>query len=171
VYVTPKSIKNICEISASGAPLLGDDYYLNVSGIRYDYDPSNDLFEKDTEVYLCDAADINTESCTTSLDVEDDTTRYRVVVNLYALEMMEVTTTFGIPVVARNETGTPISSADYENYRIDTSADAGVQELKKWMALNYFLETLYPYIGTGIPENIYGQGGTALGRANDVSAP
>lgn len=167
LYVNAAEIRNICEISASGAPLLGDDYYLNISGIRYDYNPSNALFAKVTAVYLCDPADVNTVTAGTALDLADETTLYHVAVNLYALEMMDLITSDDIQIIPKDQFGTPLSPSSYP--RIDISADAGVQELKEWMALNYFLGTFYPATGAGIPAPVYGDLGTALGRANDVT--
>ncbi len=165
LYVNAGEIRNICEISASGAPLLGDDYYLNVSGIRYDYNSSNPLFAKVTAVYL--SADMNSTVTGPALDLSDTTTLYHVAVNLYLLQMLDLTTAFGIPVIPKDQLGNPLDPNDYP--RIDISAAAGVQELKEWMALNHFLESYYPVSATGIPAAIYGDLGTALGRANDVT--
>jgi hypothetical protein len=168
VYVNAAEIRNICEISASAAPLLGDDYYLNVSGIRYDYNPSNPLFARVTAVYLCDLSDMNTVTDGTELDLSDDVTLYHVAVNLYLLEMMDLTTAYGIPIIPKDSLGNPLDAGSWP--RIDISADPGVQELKEWMALNYFLGTFYPASGAGVPAAIYGDLGTALGRAHDESA-
>jgi 2',3'-cyclic-nucleotide 2'-phosphodiesterase (5'-nucleotidase family) len=166
VYVTAAEIRNICEISASGAPLLGDDYYLNVSGIRYDYNPANALFARVTAVYL--SPDMNSTTAGAPLDLADEATLYHVAVNRYLLEMMDLTTSFGIPVIAKDSSGNPLTPSNYP--RIDVSADAGVQELKEWMALSYYLESFYPATGAGVPAAVYGDHGTALGRANDVTA-
>lgn len=171
VYVTAKEIRNICEVSVSAAPLMGSDFYLNFSGIRYDYNPSNPFLSRVTDLYLCGATDVNTENPGTKLVLSDETTLYRLVVNLYALSMMDVATSVGLEIIPKTKDGLPVTSeSDFAALRIDISSDPGVQELKEWMALKYFLDTRYPASGEGIPSGVYGTGGTALGRARNISA-
>ncbi|MBU0994303.1 MAG: 5'-nucleotidase C-terminal domain-containing protein [Proteobacteria bacterium] len=169
VYVTAKELRNICEVSVSAAPLMGGHVYLNLSGIRYDYNDSNALFSKVTDVYMCDTSDLNTVTSGTKLDLTDETTLYHLVVNLYILSLMDLATSYNLEIVPKDKTGMPISSNDYANFRIDISTDAGVQELKEWRAFDYFLETYYPSTGTGIPSAIYDHGGSGLGRASAIS--
>ena len=54
----------------------------------------------------------------------------------------------------------------YMAYRIDASTDAGIQELKEWVALLKFLGASFPASGAGIPEAYYGEDGAVLGRIN-----
>lgn len=165
VYVTAPEIRNICEIAISVAPLLGDDFYLNFSGIRYDYDLTNAFLTSVTDVSLCDSMNTETSPCTT-LDLSDESTLYHLAVNLYALSMMDLATDFGLPIIPKDQVGIEVDSSEYADFRIDTSSDLGIQELKEWRALWYFLETFYPP-EVGIPAAIYDEDedGTGLGRA------
>ena len=90
---------------------------------------------------------------------------YHIAVDLYALQMLNVVTGYGFPIVPKDASGTPIPPANYINFRIDFSPDPGVQEFKEWMAPLYFL----PGLAGGIPPAIYGPGGAALGRVNFVT--
>ncbi len=169
VYVTAPEIRNICEISISAAPVFGGNYYINVSGVRYDYQPSNDFLQKVTDVYL--SPDMNTTGSGTKLDLNDTTTLYHLVVNLYALSMMDVVTSVGLDIIPKDKNGDPVSTDDYADLRIDASTETGVQELKEWMALEHFLKTYYPSSAQGIPAAVYGKDGAGLNRANEVVAP
>ena len=170
VYVTAKEIRNICEVPVSVAPLMGGDVYLNFSGIRYAYDANAEFLKKVTDVYMSDPSDTYTVTTGTRLDLEDESTLYHLVVNLYALSLMDVATSVGLAVVPRDKNGTAISPADYADYRIDVSTDAGIQELKEWRAFQHFLQTYCPDDGGGIPSAIYGENGTGLGRDSAVSS-
>ncbi len=180
VYVTAPEIRNICEAGLTLAPMLGSDYFLNFSGIRVDYDPAGAFtLQGVTAVYLCGNAlpaayggdeDIFCTDCDTALDFSDNTTLYRCVVDLYALQMMGAVTSAGLSIVPKHADGTPVNLADPADYmtcRLDAQpAAAGVQELKEWMPLLNFLGSSFPASGAGIPATVYGEGGIALGRIN-----
>jgi hypothetical protein len=70
---------------------------------------------------------------------------------------------------SKDKDGNILSSADFINQRIDSSSDAGVQELKEWMGFLNFLNDKFPAGGSGISEAIYGESGTAMGRANIIT--
>jgi len=169
IYVTAKDLYMICEMGLTIAPTLGPDYYLNFSGVRIDYDPAQARGLKGVRtVYVCPAQDPFCLSAGTPLDRGDTTRLYHVVLDLYALQMMQTVNErlapYGLSVTLRNVSGDPVHPADYLNYCIDADPAPGVQELKEWMALWKFLGTFFPASGEGIPENLYGAGGMALGR-------
>lgn len=182
VYVTPAEIRNICEISAFLAPYVGDsDYFLNLSGVRFQYNPENPPFQWVTQVNLCGNAipaayggdeDMFCLSCETVLDLTDTTSLHRIVVDLYALQMLSVVTSYGLSLTPKNMAGDPIDLSnpmDYMQYRIDADPmTAGMQELKEWMALLGFLSSAFPPNGDGVPPAIYGPEGLALGRMTPV---
>lgn len=170
-YLTAAELRDVCEVSASVAPLMGNDYYLNVSGIRYDYDPSADFGKRVKKVYMCDythaANDQYTSDVVTELNMAD-TTRYRVVVNHYVLSMMDVAALAGLSIIPKDKDGIALTTDDYANIRIDNDlGTAGIQELKEWMAFYYLLDTYY-YPGEGILPALYSPAGDAMGRANDI---
>lgn len=164
-YLTAAEIRNVCEVSVSIAPLMGNDYYLNVSGIRYDYDTSETGVTKVKNVYMCTdpANDWYTSDNTVQLDLADTSTLYRVVVNHYALSMMGVAAAAGLTMIPKAADGTPLSTSDYANIRIENSTG---DELKEWMAFYYFL---HDYFSSGVPETLWGPNGLGMGRANDIT--
>lgn len=151
VYASGEDIYTICEVSLSLAPLMGSDYYLNFSGLSIDYDPAGALlFQGVQDVGVFAPGDFLCTGPTTPVDPDGT---YRIVVDLYALQMLYIVNnylgTYGIPPIE------PLNPS-----RIDRSPAAGVQELKEWMAPLNFLPTL----GSTIPAGIYGPGGLAMGR-------
>ncbi|HOM29378.1 MAG TPA: 5'-nucleotidase C-terminal domain-containing protein [Deltaproteobacteria bacterium] len=151
-YASGEDIYTICEVSLSLAPLMGSDYYLNFSGLRIDYDPSGaPTFSGVQSVEVYDPSDV---FCLGPTEPVDPDGTYRIVVDLYALQMLSVVNEYliyyGLP---------PISPQNPS--RIDRDPlTSDVQELKEWMALMSFL----PSLGTSIPEAVYGPGGVVYGR-------
>jgi len=169
IYVTAPEIRNVCEIAQVAPSFLGSDYYINVSGIRYDFDTSASLFSGVNAVYLCPVADTYSTTTGPALDLSDTVTLYHAVVDLYALQMMGFATSLGLTVEPKDKNGVILTSADFINQRIDSSANAGVQELKEWMGFMDFLNDKFPAGGSGISETIYGESGTSMGRANIIT--
>ena len=170
IYVTAPDLRNICEAALTVAPAEGADYYLNFSGIKVDYDPLYaPYFAGVRSVSLFDPSDVFCLGDAEELDLTDTTTVYHCVVDLYALQMMDVVTSKGLQIIPRDQYGNVIDISDpsvYMAYRIDASTDAGIQELKEWMALLKFLGASFPASGAGIPEAYYGEDGAVLGRIN-----
>jgi hypothetical protein len=170
IYVTAPDLRNICEAALTVAPAEGSDYYLNFSGIKVDYDPLYaPYFAGVRSVSLFDPSDVFCLGDAEELDLTDTTTVYHCVVDLYALQMMDVVTSKGLQIIPRDQYGNVIDISDpsvYMAYRIDASTDAGIQELKEWMALLKFLGASFPASGAGIPEAYYGEDGAVLGRIN-----
>lgn len=146
------------------AAVQNTDIYLHFSGIRFDYDPNAFIFNRVKDIYLCEQEDPYTEQATAWLDTSDTQTLYRIVVNQYAFEVMEYTSLFGLPIIARDQNGDIIDPADRENYFIDASQEPGLQKLTEWMALFEFLGLHFPAQGQGIPQSLYGVNGSAMGR-------
>lgn len=167
-YLNGMEVYTVCEIGLSLSRMIGTDYYLNFSGIKIDYDPSQAMtFGGVQAVYLYSPADLFCTETPTLINPYDTTRLYHIAVDLYALQMLNVVTQYGFPLVPKDAGGTPIDPSEYVNYRIDATPDTGVMELKEWMALLNYL----PGLGGAIPGAIYGPGGAAIGRVNYVSAP
>jgi 5'-nucleotidase len=155
VYASGEDIYTLCEMSLSLAPLMGSDYYLNFSGIRIDYELSGaPAFHGVQSVEVYEPGDIFCTGTAEQIDPDDQDTVYRIVVDLYALEMLSVVNDylvyFGIPPI------TPMNPG-----RLDRDPyTQGVQEIKEWMAFLNFL----PALGGSIPEAVYGPSGLVMGR-------
>ncbi len=167
LYVTGPDLRNICEAGITISQMLGDDFYLNFSGIRCDYKPSlGPYFGGVSAIYLSPLADTFTSTRGAAIDLTDTTRLFHVVVDLYALQMMGAVTDMGLTIIPRDSSGQAINPATYMNYRIDSEITPGVQELKEWAALLSFLGNVFPATGDGISMDIYGEGGIGMGRIN-----
>ncbi len=169
LYATAADIYALCETGLTIAPSLGPDFYLNFSGLRIDYDPSRTPWLQGVKaVYLCPARDPFCLSEGTPLDRSDTTGLYRIAMDLHTLRMIQAIherlAPYGLSLTLRNASGEPVHPADYLNYCIDAGPDPGGQEMKGWTALWRFLGAVFPAGGEGIPANLYGQDGMALGR-------
>jgi 5'-nucleotidase/UDP-sugar diphosphatase len=165
-YLNGMEVYTMCEVGLSLSQLVGTDYYLNFSGLKIVYDPSQAMtFHGVQAVYLYPPGDPFCTGTSTLINPNDPDKLYHVAVDLYALQMLNVVTGYGFPLVPKKADGTPLTSADYINYRIDATPDSGVMELKEWMALLNYLPTL----GETIPEGVYGPGGAVMDRISYVT--
>lgn len=180
-YLVASEVRSVCEVSASFAESMGmGSVYLNMAGIRCEYDPAGASLATVSRVFLCgntvpvaDGGDGDPFSldCATELDFDDETTLYRVAVDLYTFLLMDLVTIF-LPLAPKHADGSVIDltiPADYMSERIDVDlVTPGIQELANWVALLTFLTNLEDGGGDpllpDIPEAVYGDGGSALGR-------
>ncbi|MBN2297352.1 MAG: bifunctional metallophosphatase/5'-nucleotidase [Deltaproteobacteria bacterium] len=154
VYATGMDLYTICEVGLSLSRMMGSDYYLNFSGLRIDYDLSQaSTFSGVQAVYLYPSDDTFCMTEPALVNPYDPDTLYHIVVDLYALQMLNVVNSYGFDI-------NPI-----EVSFIDRSIDEGVQEIKEWMAPLNFM----PYLGGSIPSFVYGPEGIALDRVNYVT--
>ncbi len=167
-YLNGMEVYTMCEVGMTLSRMIGSDYYLNFSGLKIDYDPSQAMdFHGVQAVYLYSPADPFCTGTPTVINPYDPDNLYHIAVDLYALQMLNVVTGYGFPLVPKKADGTPLTSADYINYRIDATPDAGVMELKEWLALLEYL----PTFGGAVPSEVYGPGGAVMGRVNYTTAP
>jgi 5'-nucleotidase / UDP-sugar diphosphatase len=175
IYAKAADIYTICEVGLTLAPMMGSDYYLNFSGIRIDYNPAWAPYLQGVRaVRVCPFSNVDPfcMSPGTLINRADTTTLYHVVVDLYALQMLNVVNAYlppGMSITPLDKFGNPINFAMVMNYRIDAQMAPGVQELKEWMAPLNFLGAAFPASGPGISPLIYGPGGAAMGRIQLVS--
>jgi UDP-sugar diphosphatase len=170
VYLTAPDLRNAVEAGLTVSAMLGSDYYLNFSGIRIDYNPSRAaIVQGVTALYLSPFDDLFCSTKGPAIDLTDTTSLYHVVVDLYALQMMNAVTGMGLAIVPRDSAGNAINPAEYMLYRIDSDIAPGVQELKEWAALLFYLGNVFPATQGGIPAAIYGSNGLGMNRINFVN--
>jgi len=193
IYVTGPEIRTVCEISAilsilkdnvaEVIPGFGPDVYLHFSGLRYKYyyDPNAAQYTPGRlgmtvwQVSITSPDDYTTSTEGIPIDLTDNTTLYRVVVDYYALQMMGIATSRGFSIVPKDANGSPIDLTNLEtlqNYRIDGDpATEGVQELKEWTGLMQYFQYIKTEYNGQIPADIYGEGGTGTGRSDAAMPP
>ncbi len=167
-YVNGPELRNICEAGITLSAMLGSDYYLNYSGIRLDYNLALGQYLQGVQaIYLSPVQDSITSTKGPAIDLTDTIPLYKISVNLYSLQMLGVISqvTGGLlPINPRDKDGNIVPPAEYMLYRVDYDVTAGVQELKEWMTMLFYLQN-FP---TGIPSAVYGDGGIGMGRINFV---
>ena len=154
VYATGADIYTICEVALTFASMIGSDYYLNFSGLKINYNPAYaPYFQGVTEVSVYDPDDSLCMGTPTLIDRSDPATLYRIVVDLYALQMLNVLNDY-LALYRIPASINPVNPSLI-------NAEAG-QEFKEWMAPLNFL----PGLGGSIPSAVYGPGGIVLDRVN-----
>jgi 5'-nucleotidase len=191
MYLTGPELRNVAEVSESLAPMAGASAYLHLSGVRYSVDPAGGFLQTVDALYLCGTAlpagyggdeDYYSLSCPASaeVDLNDTTTLYRLVVDVYTVLVMGIAADYGLTIAPKDAAGNPIDLGDMSAIlaqRIDADpATAGVQELKEWVSLLFFVwcENPHPSLSCFIPDtdsnglgeipSFYDVAGAALNR-------
>ncbi|MRR23607.1 bifunctional metallophosphatase/5'-nucleotidase, partial [bacterium] len=136
-YVTGNELKGMMEILYM-APSFSRDFYLYAGGLRVTFDPHKGLFRKITSIEIG-----NTETGFVPVDFSKrNKNLYSVTANTYVLgfagQIRKITKRL-VSIDLKNESGELIGSVD--NALLDAAPDEpGIQEVKEWMALIWFLQ-------------------------------
>ena len=150
-YLSPAELKTALEVIAGLAPIVADSFYLQVSGLRFEFNPNSDLLYMVDNVWLGD--EVNGFD-TTPLDTADTNPRLiRVATNLYIAQMLGVLQDYtgGMVVIQmKDKDGKVLTNLEDAILDIDPAA-AGVQELKLWRTLLDYAASLPKDAATGLP--------------------
>jgi 5'-nucleotidase/UDP-sugar diphosphatase len=151
-WVTGADLRAACEVTVSLPGIAGNDYVIQMSGLRCHRNPSGGLMHLIDEVYL--GNDVDGYS-TTPIDVSGtDGVLYRITTDAYVAGLMSVLEerTYGLlSITPKNADGTDVT--DMMALRVDADpATAGVQELKLWLALWTWIQLQPDDDGDGLPE-------------------
>lgn len=149
-YFYGSEIKKALEVLTSVYPLKGDSYFLQVSGVKFTYNPRRMLFDRVTGISLG-----NEEEGWKPLDYsEKNRELYRVAANIYNATFLKIIGGFTynvLTIVPKDREGRPI--ADLAQYRIDADKTRpGIQEVKQWLGLMEYLAAFPDTNGNGIPD-------------------
>jgi 5'-nucleotidase / UDP-sugar diphosphatase len=138
------------EIVASVYPLKGSAYFLQVSGIKFTYNPYRVLFDRVTNVWIG-----SEEEGYEPLDYSSSNkTLYRVAANIYDTTFLKVIGGFTynlLNIVPKNRDGEPIE--DLAAYRVDADKSReGIQELKEWVGVVEYIRSFEDRTGDGLPD-------------------
>ena len=150
VYLSGAEIKKALEVVTSISPMKGSDYFLQVSGLRFAYNPNRMIFDRVTRIDLG-----SEEEGWAPLDYSRANTRlYRVVANIYNATFLKIVgdyTYHVLDIVPKDRGGQPIE--DLVTARLDADRAApGIQELKSWVGLMEYVKTFADGDGDGVPE-------------------
>lgn len=130
IYLTGEELRTIAEVDASISGLMSTAQ-LYMSGMTYALNPKRLILNRITDVKLCDM-DGNQEEL-------QEKQLYRIVADLYSAQMLGAVTdmSYGIlSIVPKDAQGNPIE--DMEEFIVYD----GKQEVKAWVAVARYLETL-----------------------------
>jgi len=149
-YIYGSELKKALEILTTIAPIKGDDYYLQISGVKFKYNPYRMLFDRVTDIWLEDE-----DGEYKPLDYsKSNKTLYRVAANIYNSVFLEIVGdfTYGIlNIQPKDKDGQPI--ADLVEARVDADQEKeGVQGLKEWKGVMEYVKTFKDIDGNGIPD-------------------
>jgi 5'-nucleotidase / UDP-sugar diphosphatase len=149
-YVYASEIKKTLEIIASVYPLKGSAYFLQVSGVKFTYNPYRVLFDRVTNIWVG-----SEEEGYELLDYSSSNrTLFRVAANIYDTTFLKVIGSFTynlLNIVPKNRDGEPIE--DLAAYRVDADKSKdGIQELKEWVGVIEYIRSFEDRTGDGFPD-------------------
>lgn len=149
-YLYGSELKKAMEILTSIYPLKGSSYFLQISGIRFTYNPRRAIFDRVTEVWIG-----SEEDGYVPLDYSpSNKTLYRIAANIYDTTFLKVIGgfTFNIlTIVPKDRQGNPIS--DLVAHRVDADKrKPGIQELKEWVGVMEFIKGFPDLDGDGLAD-------------------
>ena len=149
-YIYPSELKKALEILTSIYPMRGDDYYLQISGVKFSYNPNRMLFDRVTRIWLGDE-----ETGYTPLNYSaSDKRLIRVAADIYNATFLKIVGNFTwhvLDIIPKDATGNPVD--DLKNARVDADPTApGIQELKEYMGVISYIQSFPDSTGNGLPD-------------------
>ena len=149
-YIYPEEVKKALEIMPNLYPLKGSDYYVQISGAKFTYNPNRMLFDRVTDVWLGDE-----ETGWTALDYSgDDKTLIRVAADIYNSTFLKIIGRYTwqfLNIIPKDADGNPIE--DLKTVRVDADPNQpGIQELKEWVGVVEYIRTQADITGNGVSD-------------------
>ena len=145
-YVNGKEMKDILEVETSVAPLEKVDAHLQVSGIRFKFNPRRILFDRVTQVFVQDEKG--------DYQPLDPQKLYRVCSNLYTAEMINFVSEVShglISIKPKDKNGRALTDMKQAIIYTDKNSSKAA-ELKEWIALVQYLRSFKDTNENGIPD-------------------
>lgn len=149
-YLTGSEIRKALEVLTTLVPMKGSDYFLQVSGLRFSYNPKRIPFDRVTAVWLEQG-----DGMVVPLDTSPgNPALHKVGANLYNATFLKVIGRFTkgiLSILPKDRQGRPLG--DLTDALVDRDPSIpGVQELKEWEALVEYVRNLPDKDGDGLPE-------------------
>jgi 5'-nucleotidase len=160
-YLYGYELKRALEILTSVRPIKGDDYYLQISGLRFTYNPRRIIFDRVTGIEMGDE-----EEGYRPLDYGASNKQlYRVAANIYNATFLKLVGRFTysmLDIVPKDKNGRAIEKLSTALVDADPS-QPGVQELKEWQGIIKYVRSFPDVSGNSLPD-IPGKYKGKLGR-------
>ncbi len=149
-YLHPYEIKRALEALASVYPNKGYDYFLQVSGVRFVYNPCRVIYDRVTDIKVG-----SEEEGFQPLDFrEANRALCRVVANIQTAEYLKALggdTYRFLDISPKDRRGRPARNFLY--LRLDANKQTpGIQELKQWWVLTEYVRSFEDITGDGMPD-------------------
>ncbi|MFO7569690.1 MAG: bifunctional UDP-sugar hydrolase/5'-nucleotidase [Smithellaceae bacterium] len=149
-YLYGYEIKRALEILTSVRPLKNDDYFLQISGLRFEYNPRRMVFDRVTGIDMG-----SEEEGFTPLDFSKSNRQlYRVAANIYNATFLKIVGNFTytlLDIAPKDKQGNPI--LHLADARVDADPlKPGIQELKQWETLIEYVRSFPDADGDGLAD-------------------
>ena len=149
-YFYASEIKKALEVLTSVYPRKGGDYFLQVSGVKFSYNPRRMIFDRVTDLWMG-----SEEEGYVPLDYSDSNkTLYRTTTNIYNAAFLKIIGNYTyqiLNIIPKDLKGNPIE--DLSASRVDADKNQpGVQELKEWIGLMEYIQSFPDTNGDGSPD-------------------
>jgi 5'-nucleotidase/UDP-sugar diphosphatase len=149
-YFYASEIKKALEVLTSVYPRKGSSYFLQVSGLKFTYNPRRMIFDRVTDIRVG-----NEEEGYVPLDYsESNKNLYRMTANIYNAAFLKIIGKYTyqiLNIIPKDRNGNPIE--DLSASRVDADkSQPGVQELKEWIGVMEYIRNFPDTNGDGIPD-------------------
>jgi 5'-nucleotidase/UDP-sugar diphosphatase len=145
-YISGKELKDALEVHTTVAPLKKEDAYLQVSGVKFTYNPHRLWFDRVTSVMVQEA-----DGGYKPLDKEK---LYRVCANIYTAEMIDYVSSAShglLNVQPKDKNGRPLVDLESAIIHVDKKSSRPA-ELKEWLALAEYMQSFKDTNGNRLSE-------------------
>jgi 5'-nucleotidase len=166
-YFPASEIKKALEVLTSVYPRKGPSYFLQLSGVKFTYNPRRVIFDRVTDIRLG-----SEEEGYVSLDYsESNKTLYRMTTNIYNATFLKIIGKYTyqiLNIVPKDLNGNPIH--DLSASRVDADKNQpGIQELKEWIGVMEYIRSFPDTNGDGspdVPDKYRGKLGRIISQAS-----
>jgi 5'-nucleotidase len=149
-YFYASEIKKAMEVLTSVYPRKGTSYFLQVSGVKFTYNPRRVIFDRVTDIGLG-----SEEEGYVPLDYsESNKTLYRITTNIYNATFLKIIGKYTyqiLNIIPKDLNGNPID--DLSDSRVDADGnEPGIQELKEWIGVMEYIRSFPDTNGDGSPD-------------------
>jgi 5'-nucleotidase/UDP-sugar diphosphatase len=149
-YFYASEIKKALEVLTSVYPRKGGDYFLQVSGVKFTYNPRRMFFDRVTDLWMG-----SEEEGYVPLDYSDSNkTLYRTTTNIYNATFLKIIGNYTyqiLNIIPKDLKGNPI--VDLSASRVDADKNQpGIQELKEWVGVMEYIQSFPDTNGDGSPD-------------------
>ncbi|MDZ7363941.1 MAG: bifunctional metallophosphatase/5'-nucleotidase [candidate division KSB1 bacterium] len=149
-YLTAPEIKKAFEVLTSVHPLKGWDYFLQISGAKFRYNPNRVIFDRVIDIEIADAggnfAPLDLSSSNKQL--------YKAGCNIFVGTFIKLVGDFTggfLRIVPKDSSGKPIENLNTALVDANPNA-AGIQEVKQWVAFLDYVRNFEDVNGNNIPD-------------------